>query len=97
MSIDDTIEAAVARAIDRHMGAIRADIADLKRGQAPQYLSVDQAAAALGCHPNTVRRMVTNGQLRYKRVGRGIRIDGSSLHGAGGDDLSARRAAGGGR
>jgi excisionase family DNA binding protein len=91
MSIDDTIEAAVARAIDRHLGAIRADLAELKRGQAPQYLTVDQAAAALECHPNTVRRMVADGQLRYKRVGRGIRIDGGSLHGAGGDQRLPRR------
>jgi excisionase family DNA binding protein len=84
MTIEETLEAAVVRAVDRHMGAIREALARLERGQAPQFVTVAQAAEALECHQNTIRRMVEAGQLRYKRVGRGIRIDASSLHGAGG-------------
>lgn len=100
MTIEESIESAVQRALAQHVGAIRADIADLRRSLPPRMLTIAQAAEALGCHKNTVRRMVKAGQLVYKVVGlgrNGVRIDASSLHGAGGDDQVERRAAAGGK
>lgn len=100
MTIEESIESAVQRAVDRHMGGIREEIAGLKRALPPQFVTIIQASEILGCHPNTIRRMVKAGRLVYKRVGigrNGIRIDASSLHGAGADDLVELRAAKGGR
>lgn len=85
MTIEETLEAAVQRAVDRNMGGIREELAAIKRAMPARFVTVAQAAEMLGCHQNTVRKMVADGQLRYKRVGRGVRIDASSLHGAGGD------------
>jgi excisionase family DNA binding protein len=93
LTIEESIDAAVSRALDRHLGAIREALSRLEHAQPPRLLTVAQAAEAMGCHAKTVRRMVEAGQLVYKRVGRALRIDARSLHGAGGDDLVERRVA----
>jgi excisionase family DNA binding protein len=100
LTIEESIDSAVQRALDRHMGGLREELAELKRALPPRFVTIAQAAEALGCHKNTVRRMVKAGQLKYKHVGvgrNGIRIDASSLHGAGGDEVPELRAARGGR
>jgi len=98
MNLDEMLADAVERAVDRHLASIRDGIAQLLRNQPPAMLTVAQAADALGCHPNTIRRMIDAGQLEYKRVGKaGLRINAASLHGAGGGDVGQRRAAGGRR
>jgi excisionase family DNA binding protein len=43
------------------------------------FLSVDQAAARLGVHPNTVYRMIVGGRLRAVRAGRLWRIPETEL------------------
>ena len=41
--------------------------------QAPTYLSLDEAAAIYGCHPRTIRRMVSRSLIN------GYRLPGSRL------------------
>ena len=43
------------------------------------YLTVESAAALLDCHPDTVRRLIANGDLKAYRVGRLIRIKPADL------------------
>ncbi|MFP5219955.1 MAG: helix-turn-helix domain-containing protein [Actinomycetes bacterium] len=45
-----------------------------------ELLSLDQAAAALGVHRNTVRRLVARGELPAVRIGpRLVRVSSSDL------------------
>jgi len=86
-SIEEAIEAAVSRVCDRYMARIFEVLRRLESATPPRMLTVAQAAEALGCCKGTVRRMVKDGRLTYKVIGlgrNGIRIDASSLHGAGG-------------
>jgi excisionase family DNA binding protein len=86
MTVEESIEVAVQRALDRHLAAIRESLARLEQSQPPKMMTIAEAAASLGCHPNTVRRMIKTGQLSYRRIGgrgSGVRIDAKSLHGAG--------------
>ena len=104
MSIEESLEAAVSRVCERYMGRILESLRRLESATPPRMLTVAQAAEALGCCTGTVRRMVKDGRLTHKLIGlgrNGIRIDASSLHGAGGVDLvdlaERHRAAGGRR
>lgn len=36
--------------------------------------TVDEAAAVLNCHPQTIRRAIRNGNLKAAKVGRGLSI-----------------------
>lgn len=40
----------------------------------PEAVSVERAAALVGCHVNTIRRLIWAGKLKAFRVGRVIRI-----------------------
>ena len=44
-----------------------------------QVFSIDEAAKALRVHPDTIRRMIKAGSLRYSRVGRVYRIPQSEI------------------
>ena len=46
---------------------------------AKEYLTPEEAGALLKVHPKTIIRMCTNGQLRYRKVGRGYRVERESL------------------
>lgn len=45
----------------------------------PLSLSVDQAAAVLGVHPNTIRNVIKAGELAARKVGREWRIAKADL------------------
>jgi excisionase family DNA binding protein len=46
----------------------------------PSWLSIKQSAELVKCHPNTIRNLITRGQLKAYRVGRNIiRIDQADL------------------
>ena len=47
--------------------------------EAPQDLSIPQAAARLGVHPNTVRRLIKSGRLRAYRLVRQWRITAEAI------------------
>lgn len=47
------------------------------------YLTIPQAAEALSCSPDTVRRLIARGEIRAVRFGRLIRIAVSDLTRAG--------------
>lgn len=44
-----------------------------------RWLTAEEAAGLLGCHPNTVYEMGKRGELRTKRIGRLLRIDPHSV------------------
>ncbi len=46
-----------------------------KRG----FYTIDEVAALLKFHPNTVRRMIRTGELNAKKIGRLWRIKGEDL------------------
>ena len=45
------------------------------RADVPRLASMDVAADFLDVHPRTVRRMVSDGELKAYRVGRLVKID----------------------
>ena len=46
----------------------------------PQFLTVLQSAQAIGVHPNTIRNMISKGDLPALRFGpRAVRIDRDTL------------------
>lgn len=47
----------------------------------PGLLSVRQVADQLGVHPETIRRLIHDGRIEAVRVGRVLRVPGSSLDG----------------
>lgn len=46
---------------------------------APQYLSIEQAAEVLGCSTVTIRREIQRGNLKASRFARRILIDADDL------------------
>lgn len=83
-TLADVIHALFVEALSSAMAPLRAEIEALRDRFPPKMLTVNQAAETIGCHPNTIRRMIQAGQLRYKRVGKaGLRVDASSLQGSG--------------
>lgn len=52
--------------------------------------SVDEAAAALGLHPKTVRDLIAQGELPASRIGRRVLVRASDL-----DAMLVRRRIGG--
>lgn len=56
---------------------------ELQNAEAPlaPLFSVRQVADRLGVHPETIRRLIHDGRLDAVRVGRVLRVDGSSLAG----------------
>lgn len=49
-----------------------------------RFVTMADAAAALGCSLSTVKRMVTAGRLPARRLGRGVRVPVSALRAGGG-------------
>lgn len=46
---------------------------------APELLSMPEAASALGCSADTVRRLIRQGRLASVRLGRSVRIPREDL------------------
>lgn len=63
-------------------------------GAPSSYLTVAQTAHNLNCSPDTVRRMISRGELRALRFGRLIRIAVSDLQRAGRPVTSPARSLG---
>lgn len=47
--------------------------------QLDRYLTVPQAAHALGCSPSNVRRLISSRRLRAFRIGREFRIAAADI------------------
>jgi excisionase family DNA binding protein len=45
----------------------------------PQYVSVAEAAATWNCHPKSIRKLITEGQITGYKVGRVVRVDPAEL------------------
>lgn len=69
------------------------------RAVGSDFLSIADAAspAVLDCHPDTIRRMISRGELRAYRVGRLIRIKRADLDKALKPVTNAADIRGGGR
>ena len=53
----------------------------MQQATEPKWLTIKQAAEAWGLHPNTIRNLITRGQLKAYRLGaRVIRIDETDLN-----------------
>jgi excisionase family DNA binding protein len=90
-SMEDLIEAAVARALTRSLLAeqirgLRDEIAAIRRALPPQFGSVAEAARVLGCCDRTVWRQIRAGKLPSRRVGRKTVVDLAALHAVTDDD-----------
>lgn len=84
-SIEDLIEAAVARALTRsrlvdQLCGLRDEIAAIRRALPPQFGSIADAAKALGCCNRTVWRQIRAGKLPSRKVGRKTVVDLAALH-----------------
>lgn len=54
-------------------------LATILNGANDQLLSVKQAADALGVSRDSVYELVNSGRLKYRKIGRAIRINASDL------------------
>ena len=84
VTLEDTIETAVTRAVSqqvtRAVEELRAEIVALRRALPPQFGSVADAARALGCCDRTVWRQIRAGKLPSRKVGRKTVVDLAALH-----------------
>lgn len=48
--------------------------------ETPLMVSLDEAAAVLGCHPRTISRMCERGELKGARAGNRWRINREALY-----------------
>lgn len=76
--IQTAIDVAVARAIARRFPAAR-----------ETFLAIKEAAATLGCHRDTVRRLIHDGKLRSVGSGKLLRVPQSAI-----DDYAVRNSKG---
>jgi excisionase family DNA binding protein len=68
------MEARLEAKIEAGFAAIRREL------QPVQYITRAEAREQLDCSMDSVDRMVADGRLRAKKVGRAVRIDRTSLH-----------------
>jgi excisionase family DNA binding protein len=54
-------------------------VAELERGNGPHWLTLDQAAARLGCSRDAVRMRVKRGRLEGRRQGRRLYVSAASV------------------
>jgi excisionase family DNA binding protein len=84
VTLEDTIETAVTRAVSqqvtRAVEELRAEIVALRRALPPQFGSVADAAKVLGCCNRTVWRQIRAGKLPSRKVGRKTVVDLVALH-----------------
>jgi excisionase family DNA binding protein len=80
LTLEEVVEGAVCRAVDKSLGALRDEMAALRARIPPRLVSVAEAAEATGLCQKTVRRKIAEGRLSAKRVGRRVLVDLSALH-----------------
>lgn len=88
VTLEDVIETAVSRAVSKFGQELKAEIVALRRSLPPQLGSVEEAAKALGCCKRTVWRLIRDGKLAHRKVGRKTVVDLASLHPVTDDDLA---------
>jgi excisionase family DNA binding protein len=82
MSIEDVIHDAVKAAVapmQTQVERLAAEVAALRRAQAPRLATVEEVAEQLGLSVSTVRRHVKDGSIPSRRIGRSIRVDVTAL------------------
>lgn len=67
-SIEDTIDAVVAKRVREELSAFERRIVELVRPKVPsEFLSIRKAAGVAGVHPETIRRWIQRGILPEHR------------------------------
>ena len=82
MSIDAAITEAVAVALApvlAELRALRDEVAEVRASLPPRFVSLKEAAEALGVCAWTARRMCAAGELASRRAGRRVLVDAASL------------------
>jgi hypothetical protein len=82
MSIDTAITEAVAVALApvlTELREMRAELADVRASLLPRFVSLKQAASAIGVDPRTLTAMAERGEIIVRRAGRRVLVDAASL------------------
>ena len=82
MSIDTAIAEALAVALApvlTELRAVRSELAEVRASLPPRFVSMKEAARALGCDPRTVAAMGERGEIITRRGGRRVLVDAASL------------------
>lgn len=82
MSIDAAIAEALAVALApvvTQLRAVRSELAEVRASLPPRFVSLKEAARALGCDPRTVAAMGERGEIITRRAGRRVLVDAASL------------------
>ena len=73
------LEAERQQRIETKLDRMLAELAEVKASLPPRFVSLAGAAKALSCDPQTVRAMCDRHELVWRRCGRRIVVDSSSL------------------
>ena len=82
MSIDAAIAEAMAAALApvlEELQALRAEVTEVRACLPPRFVSLKDAAKALGIDSRTILAMAARGEIVTRRAGRRILIDAASL------------------
>jgi excisionase family DNA binding protein len=88
VTLEDVIETAVSRAVAGAVGELKVEIAALRRALPPQLGSVQEAARACGCSTRTIWRLIRDGKLPHRKLGRKTVVDLTALHPVSDDDVT---------
>lgn len=82
MSLEEALTAVLDARITplvAQIGALTAEVAQLRRSQPPALASLAEAADRLGLSLSTIRRRVRDGSIPTRRVGRRVLVDLNAL------------------
>jgi excisionase family DNA binding protein len=91
MTLDDSLRAAVAEAVAPLARELRQIRERLDKSLPPPFGSRAEAARALGCCLTTIDRLVAEGEVGYKRVGRRVLIDLTTLRPPSAEEVAAAK------
>lgn len=80
VTLEDVIDTAVSRAVATAVGELKAEITALRRSLPPQLGSIQDAARASGCSTRTIWRLIRDGKLPHRKLGRKTVVDLTALH-----------------
>ncbi len=79
MSNADELARLFERLVADQVEPLEHRVTDLERDNTPRWLTLEQAAARLGCSPDAVRMRVRRGRLESKRQGRRLYVSAEAV------------------